>query len=86
MGTQKLWLYESSGCPYCMRVRRFLADIGETVELRDTMSNHDYLLEVIAATGRRTVPCLKIEESAGNFRWIHESSDIIDFLGSHFKA
>lgn len=86
MPPEKLWLYESSGCPFCVRVRSFLAKIGETIELRDIVSNREYLAELVRATGTQMVPCLKIEESDGNSRWLHESADIIDYLRDHFKA
>ena len=85
MGPEKLWLYESRGCPFCIRVRRFLDGIGETVEFRDTM-NREHLLELVQATGRQMVPCLKIEESDGSIRWLHESADIVVYLQDHFEA
>ena len=80
----KLWLYGSDRCPYCNHVQRFLGDIGESVELRDTGTNRDNLMELVRATGRQTVPCLKIEEPEGDVRWLHESVDIIEFLKDHF--
>lgn len=80
----RLSLYEFTSCPYCARVRNFLAESGETVELRDVADERSHLMELIRATGSQMVPCLRIEEPEGEVRWMHESSDIIDYLKQHF--
>jgi len=49
------------------------------IELRDILQKREYREELFAATGRQTVPCLRIEE-AGEVRWMHESRDIIRYL------
>lgn len=81
---EQLSLYEYSSCPYCARVRNFLAELDETVESRDVTSERTHLLELLRATGSQTVPCLRIENPQGEVRWIHESADIIDYLRDHF--
>jgi glutathione S-transferase len=86
MQRENLWLHDSTRCPYCVRVRRFLDEIGETVELKDTMMDRENLLELVRATGRQTVPCLKIEAEDGSIRWLHESADIIEYLRGHFEG
>jgi glutathione S-transferase len=89
MGTEAesvkgLVLYHTRGCPYCVRVRQFLDQAGRSVELRDLLGNPDRFVELIAATGRRTVPCLRIETAPDEFEWLHESADIIDYLAARF--
>ncbi len=79
-----LALYQTEGCPYCVRVRRFLEQAGKSIEVRDLFADSDHPRELIAATGRRTVPCLRIEKSSGEFEWLHESADIIDYLAARF--
>ncbi len=86
MQAPKLWLYDSSGCPYCARVRGYLSEIGETVELRDVLTSNEHMSELIEATGSRMVPCLRIEGSDEGVRWLHESADIIDYLRNHFSG
>ena len=81
---EQLSLYEFSSCPYCARVRRFLAELGESVESRDIASERSHLVELIRATGSQMVPCLRVEKPEGDVRWIHESVDIIDYLRDHF--
>jgi hypothetical protein len=48
--------------------------------------SRDCLMEMVRATGRQMVPCLKIEAADGNVRWLHESADIIDYLRDHFQT
>lgn len=74
-------LYQYRGCPFCTRVRRFLN--GRSVELpeRDILRDPAAFRELLAGGGRSTVPCLRIESESGT-RWMYESADIIDYLGS----
>ena len=81
---QGLALYQTRGCPYCVRVRSFLEQAGRSIELRDLLDDPDYFRELVAATGRRTVPCLRIEKGPDEFEWLHESADIIDYLAARF--
>jgi len=79
-----LVLYQTEGCPYCVKVRRYLEQAGRSIELRDLRGTPDAVQELIAATRRRTVPCLRIETAPGDFEWLHESADIIDYLAARF--
>ncbi len=81
---QHLVLYESPTCPYCARVRGLLGQIGEEVESRSVMGDPQNLEDLLTATGRTTVPCLRIESADGEVQWMHESADIIDWLKDHF--
>ena len=80
-----LSLYKFDGCPYCQRVRQAMARLGLEIELRDIHAEPRYRQELVEATGRGTVPCLRIEEG-GKVRWLHESLDIIAFLERRFPA
>jgi len=82
--TPKLALYEYATCPFCRRVRGFLQQIGRDVESRDIMNEPEHLAELVAATGRQSVPCLRIESEGGGVQWMHESADIIAWLRDHF--
>lgn len=81
---EALALYRYRGCPFCSRVERVVAKLGLEVELRDTLQNPDHASELIAATGGRTVPVLRIEEQGGEVRWLPESVDIIAYLEERF--
>jgi glutathione S-transferase len=74
-----LSLYLFEGCPWCSRVCSALDRLGLDIDLRDVHQDPRRRAELLAATGRATVPCLRIEEGAGA-RWMHESADIIRYL------
>jgi len=74
-----LSLYHFDGCPYCGRVRQAMSKLSLDIELRDIHQQPKYRDELVAATGRQTVPCLRIE-NGGNARWMHESADIVRYL------
>ncbi len=79
---QSLALYQSPSCFYCQRVRAAIDELGVVVELRDIRQQRDYYEELIQATGRQTVPVLRIEATDGSVAWMPESADIIRYLQS----
>jgi len=82
---ERLALYEFTSCPFCRRVRHFLASIGEQVESRDVTLDPGFRVELERETGNPMVPCLRIEASDGAVRWMHQSADIIEYLKDHFQ-
>ena len=78
-----LALYQFDSCPFCMRVRMTMRSLGIDFEMRDTRHNGDYAEEVAAATGRATVPVLRIQEGDA-VRWLPESADIVAYLRQRF--
>lgn len=80
MKAPNLALYHFEGCPYCHRVRSAMARLDLELELRDIQLNSAFRDELVKATGRQMVPCLRIEEPGGRLRWMHESLDIIEYL------
>lgn len=62
-----------------MRVRAYLQQSGLQVPLKDTLLDPQARRDLIEGGGRGTVPCLRIENSAG-VRWLYESLDIIEYL------
>jgi glutathione S-transferase len=80
-----LSLYHFEGCPWCTRVRTALDRLGIEVELRDVQNEPTRRAELIGATGRATVPCLRIEDANGA-RWMHESADIIRWLEGRYGS
>lgn len=77
---RKLSLYGYPSCPYCGLVLRAIDELDADVELRNVLADDERLRELLEATGRRTVPCLRIEAEDGSVEWMHESQDIIDYL------
>lgn len=84
--TDTLTLYHFESCPFCARVRGAMARMGLDLPLRDVQRDRSSLEELVSATGQRTVPCLRIEDTPGQVQWMHESADIIDYLDRRFSA
>lgn len=83
---ERLVLYGYPGCPYCRRVLAAIESLGLDIPLRNTMRDDAANAELVAATGRETVPVLRIETAAGAVRWMPESLDIVQFLNERFSA
>jgi glutathione S-transferase len=79
-----LSLYHFEGCPYCSLVRAALDRLRLRLELRDIHREPRFRRELEGATGRTTVPCLRIQGEGGSVRWMHESTDIIRYLEDRF--
>lgn len=79
-------LYFYPSCGYCRMVQQAIDQLGAEVELRDIHQNSQHLQELVAATGRQMVPCLRVESEPGESRWIHESRDIISYLSEQFAS
>ena len=79
-----LSLYQTAFCPYCARVRAAMRRLDIDVEHRDINESPDYRSELVAATGRASVPCLRIDDPAEGTQWMHKSADIIDYLEQRF--
>jgi glutathione S-transferase len=80
-----LSLYHFDSCPFCARVRGAMVHMSVDIELRDISREKQHYDELISATGRQSVPCLRIEEGSG-VDWLFESADIIQYLETRFGA
>ncbi len=76
----ELTLYHFAGCPYCARVRDYLAKNNIVLPLKDIHQNSNYEKELLAIGGKRQVPCLVIDGKA-----LYESLDIIEWLKKNWK-
>ena len=77
----RLVLYQYDACPFCARVRQYLAGAGIELPTKDTQRDAAAFRELVMGGGRATVPCLRIETDSG-VRWLYESGDIIEYLGA----
>ncbi len=84
--TQNLSLYQLPSCPFCVKVRRTMKREGLNIELRNINQKNDYRAELIREGGKRTVPCLRIENSDGQVQWLYESNDVVAHLQQLVKA
>ncbi len=75
-----LAIYGYPQCPFCARVQRAVDALGIDVEFRNTMTSPERFRELAEATGRTTVPVLRIGFEDGRVEWLPESADIIAYL------
>ena len=75
-----LSLYGYPQCPFCARVLRAIEELDLEIPLLNTMQDSTHRNAVVEATGRGTVPVLRIEGADGEVRWMPESADIIRYL------
>lgn len=78
-----LRLYRYASCMWCGLVERSAAELGIELPHCDIQLDSEHLRDLVNATGRQTVPCLRISEEGAD-RWMHESSVIIDYLRNRF--
>lgn len=76
----RLALYYTPICPFCLHVLNAVRKLDVEIELRNTITNPPYRDELIEARGRATVPVLWIQSPSGEVRWMPESLDIIEYL------
>lgn len=81
-----LSLYHTPFCPYCERVRSVARRLGLDLPLRDIDESSARRQELVKATGRQMVPCLRVEGEDGSVEWMHESEDIVAYLEERFGA
>ncbi|MDN3653940.1 glutaredoxin [Thalassotalea ponticola] len=72
-------LYQLNACPFCVKVRRAMKRQNMQIKLVDIKRDNN-LQQLIDNGGKRTVPCLRIDNSDGTTEWMYESSDIIRYL------
>ncbi|MDD0852670.1 glutathione S-transferase N-terminal domain-containing protein [Halobacteriovorax sp. GB3] len=78
MNTPKLELFYFDSCPFCQIVLQAIKELNIKVDYKDIFSDQQNLERLVSDTGRRTVPCLYIDNKP-----MHESSDIIQWLKSN---
>ena len=73
-------LYKTDLCGFCHRVRRFCAANEIDLPVVDVNHDRDAFRELLEATGRTTVPCLRIQRD-DEVEWMFESLDIMRYIG-----
>lgn len=73
----KLELFYSDYCPFCQMVLNEIKNLNLSGDIHklNTQSDQNAAKKLLSTTGRRTVPCLFIEDEP-----MFESRDIIDWL------
>ncbi|MFB6154834.1 MAG: glutathione S-transferase N-terminal domain-containing protein [Haloferacaceae archaeon] len=71
-------LYELQGCPFCIRVKRKLEDLGLDYESHYVPAPHGQRTEVRELSGQTGVPV--IVDPDHDVHGMYESADIVDYL------
>ena len=77
---KKLELFYFPQCPFCQIVLRKLNELNIEVTYHNIMEDKASLDRLVQDTGRRTVPCLYIDNQP-----MHESNDIVDWLTQYHQ-
>lgn len=83
---RELALYQYKTCPFCIKVRQEMRRLSLSVETRDAQQQGDNRAALLAGGGQTKVPCLKINDAAGNTQWLYESGEIIAYLRQRFAV
>lgn len=81
---QNLALYQFRTCPFCIKVRKEIARLGLTIELRDTQRDPTHRQALEQGGGKVKVPCLQITHEDGREEWLYESDAINRLLHQRF--
>ncbi len=79
-------LYYRNFCLFCWQVLNTIKALGIDVELRNIWEEESYQKELTTATGRTTVPVLRLLDEHGESTWMPESADIIRYLKTTYRA
>lgn len=78
--TPSLSLYHRSFCMFCSRVIGVVNQLQIEIDDKNIWKDEQALRELQLATGRSTVPVLRIESADGKVTWMPESNDIVLYL------
>ncbi len=84
MNKEQLIFYHRDYCAFCGRVDAVINKLGIELERRNIWEDDDIYDELEAATGRGTVPVLRIVDVDGESIWMPESDDIVEYLIDRF--
>ncbi len=83
MFSPKLELFKFDACPFCVFVMDKIDDLNILVEMKDIQRDSESYKRLVSDTGKRTVPCLYIDnkpmfESSDIVAWLIENSDKLE--------
>ena len=79
-------MYQFHTCPFCVKVRRYLRKNSLNIEIRDARNDLKYREELKEFGGKIQVPCLRIEKSQDDIKWLYESDDIISYFDKMLQS
>ena len=73
-------LYYFRSCPFCIKVLVVMKLMRIKLPLKNIKDDAANKSALVSGGGKKQVPCLRIEKSEGDVKWLYESSDIINYL------
>lgn len=83
---QSLTLYQYKTCPFCIKVRQEMRRLSLNIERLDAQQEGTSRDDLMRASGKAKVPCLKITDATGNSQWLHDSGAIVTYLRGRFAG
>ena len=80
--TKNWTIYQLETCPFCVKVRRQMKRLQIRIPFKDVGSSPEAQKELMEGGKQDMVPCLRYVDANGAVRWMYESSDINQFLGT----
>lgn len=81
----ELELYQKEGCPYCVKVRQKLSDLGISYTAHNPRQNQETMDELLELGGKDQVPFLVVRNADGDVvESMYESDDIVDWLNQQY--
>jgi glutaredoxin len=80
----RLVFYGYDTCPYCVKVRRVMKELGLDLANKNTARDLTLRDELQRRGGSSMVPCLQITMKNGHIFWLYESDLIVKFLKKNF--
>ncbi len=81
-----LVLYQFKTCPFCIKVRKEMHHLALPITRLDAQHDAANRADLLAATGKAKVPCLRITDASGKVQWMHDSKAIIGYLQNRFAS
>lgn len=76
-----LYLYTTSQCPYCDRVKTYLHTVGIPFTEKNIETNPAYRTELVTLGGKLQIPFLVDTDARTH---LYESSEIIEYVATHY--
>ncbi|MGV6825457.1 MAG: glutaredoxin family protein [bacterium] len=77
--TSNMTLFQFKTCPFCIKTRIAMAKCGLNIRKQDAQFDNSARNQLLQATGKVQVPCLKIGEGS-DAKWLLESDEIIAYF------
>lgn len=76
---QDYLLYVGTNCPFCKKVKDFMAENNINIDIVNINENRESMLKLMKESGKRQIPCLYHDG-----KYLYESNDIIEKLSKDF--